>query len=193
MHASSGSGLVWEKFLSLLSSLGCVLRPQNPGLVRLGLCMDIASLRSQLTVVLARLAEQEHQNHWYSFHIQQAQQSVLARQIHTIRRSLLRVLVVVRQQRLYIHRLSHRVGVLEERLEVAHAQTADQADVFQDLDRAVASLRTVLAQPLLELDGSSLLTVLVSQTRAGVGLELSFLGRMVRWPDSLESRSAPGS
>ena len=123
--------------------------------------MDIASLHSQLTVVLARLAEQEHQNHWYSFHIQrleavwsdlQAQQSVLARQIHTIRRSLLRVLAVVRQQRLYIHRLSRRVGVLEERLEVAHAQTADQADVLQDLARAVASLRTVLAQPLLELD-----------------------------------------
>ena len=35
---------------------------------------------------------------------------------------------------------------------VAHAQTADQADVLQDLARAVASLRTVLAQPLLELD-----------------------------------------
>ena len=158
---SSGSGFGVEKFLSLLSSLGCVLRPRNPGLVRLGICMDIASLHSQLTVVLAHLAEQEHQNHWYSFHIQrleavwsdlQAQQSVLARQIHTIRRSLLRVLAVVRQQRLYIHRLSRRVGVLEERLEVAHAQTADQADVLQDLARAVASLRTVLAQPLLELD-----------------------------------------
>ena len=137
------------------------IEAQNPGLVRLGICMDIASLHSQLTVVLARLAEQERQNHWYSFHIQrleavwsdlQAQQSVLARQIHTIRRSLLRVLAVVRQQRLYIHRLSHRVGVLEERLEVAHAQTADQANVLQDLARAVASLRTVLAQPLLELD-----------------------------------------
>ena len=112
--------------------------------------MDGAAVLVQLAAVHARLAEQEHQNNWYSFHIQrlealwrdlQAQQSSLARQIQTIRRSILRVLAIVRQQRIFLHRISHRVGVLEERLEVAYAHTADQADIIADLQNAVRSLR----------------------------------------------------
>ena len=123
--------------------------------------MDAAAVLVQLAAVQERLAEQEHQNNWYSFHIQrleavwrdlQAQQSSLARQIQTIRRSVLRVLAIVRQQRVLLHRLSHRVGVLEERLEVAYAQTADQADIIADLENAINSLRTFRARALQELD-----------------------------------------
>ena len=123
--------------------------------------MDGAAILAQLAAVPARLAEQEHQNNWYSFHIQrlealwrdlQAQQSSLARQIQTIRRSTLRVLAIVRQQRIFLHRISHRVGVLEERLEVAYAHTADQADIIADLQNAVRSLRAFRARALQELD-----------------------------------------
>ena len=82
----------------------------------------------------------------------QAQQAALARQLQTVRRSLLRVLAAVRQQRTFLRRIDHRVGALEERLEVAYVHTAEQADVVASLEQAVASLRVALSRPLLELD-----------------------------------------
>ena len=123
--------------------------------------MDGAAVLAQLAAVQERLAEQEHQNNWYSFHIErlealwrdlQAQQSSLARQIQTIRRSILRILAIVRQQRIFLRRISHRVGVLEECLAVAYAHTADQADIVADLENAVSSLRAFRARALQELD-----------------------------------------
>ena len=123
--------------------------------------MDWPAVQAQLSAVQERLAEHEHQRNWYTFHIQrlesvwrdlQNQQSALARQILTIRRSLLRLLNIVRQQRAFLRRIHRRVGQLEERLQVAFVHSADQADIVADLERAVSSLRAFRARALQELD-----------------------------------------
>ena len=74
----------------------CV-EPWTLDLARPGLWMGEAVLCLQLATVQERLAEQDQQNFWCSFHIQrleavwsdlQALQSAVARQIHTVRRTL---------------------------------------------------------------------------------------------------------
>ena len=125
------------------SPLGCVYAegelPQR---------MDRPAIRAQLAAVQQRLTKHRHQHNWYGFHIQrletiwrdlQSQQSALACQIVTIRLSLLRVLSIVRQQRVFLRRIDRRVGQLEERLQVAFVRSADQADIVADLERAVVS------------------------------------------------------
>ena len=55
----------------------------------------------------------------------------LGRQIATV----LRFVAIVRQQRALLHRIDHRVGQLEERLNVAFVHTADQADTLVELEQ----------------------------------------------------------
>ena len=122
--------------------------------------MDHQDLEARVAAIEEHLQEHELQHNWCGFHIQrleavwsdlQQQQSTLARQIATIRRSILRLVAIVRQQRALLRRIDHRVGQLEERLNVAFVHTADQADTLVELETTIRALRAVLARPLLEL------------------------------------------
>ena len=79
------------------------------------------------------------------------EQSPTAAKCFTIRRSILRLVATVRQQRAFL-RIDHRVGQLEERLNIAFVHTADQADILVEFKTTITTLRAVLARPLLELD-----------------------------------------
>ena len=123
--------------------------------------MNHQDLAARVTAIEEHLQEHELQHNWCGFHIQrleavwsdlQQQQSTLARQIATIRRSILRLVAIVRQQRAFLRRIDHRVGQLEERLSVAFVHTADQADTLVELETTITALRAVLSRPLLELD-----------------------------------------
>ena len=123
-------------------------------------CMDQQAIQARFVAIEEHLQEHELQQNWCGFHIQrlealwsdiQQQQSRLAQQVAIIRRSILRLLAIVRQQRTFLRRIDYRVGQLEERVQVAFVHSADQADTLADLERAIGSLRAVLARPLLEL------------------------------------------
>ena len=123
--------------------------------------MDQQAIQARFVAIEGHLQEHELQHNWCGFHIQrlealwsdiQQQQSRLAQQVATIRRSILRLLAIVRQQRTFLRRIDYRVGQLEERIQVAFVHSADQEDTLADLERAIGSLRAVLARPLLELD-----------------------------------------
>ena len=121
--------------------------------------MNHQDLEARVTAIEEHLQEHELQHNWCGFHIQrleavwsdlQQQQSTSARQIATIRRSILRLVAIVRQQRAFLRRIDHRVGQLEERLNVAFVHTADQADTLVELETTITALRAVLSRPLLE-------------------------------------------
>ena len=58
----------------------------------------------------------------------------LDRQVQTLRRSVLRLLALFREQRTFLNRIDYRVGQLEERFEVAIEHSADHADRLDKLE-----------------------------------------------------------
>ena len=76
------------------------------------------------------------QTRWLAFHTARLESVVenLDRKVQTLRRSVLRLLALYREQRTFLNRIDSRVGQLEERFEVAIDHSADHADRLDKLE-----------------------------------------------------------
>ena len=76
------------------------------------------------------------QTRWLAFHTARLETVLenLARQVQTLRRSVLRLLALFREQRTFLNRIEYRIGQLEERFAVAVAHSADHADRLDKIE-----------------------------------------------------------